>query len=75
MLELVRDLEEMFPMNVVALLGNHDLYALLDATLTQDSDRPMGRPVAEYTYAFAHPQVLEGNPPPSPKQIPFSKSV
>lgn len=56
-LELVRRMEESFPQNVVAILGNHDLYALLDAVLLPDeTDRPMGVPVSSYAYAFAHPQ-------------------
>eukprot|EP00614_Pseudopedinella_elastica_P026580 CAMPEP_0172640352 /NCGR_PEP_ID=MMETSP1068-20121228/222749_1 /TAXON_ID=35684 /ORGANISM="Pseudopedinella elastica, Strain CCMP716" /LENGTH=52 /DNA_ID=CAMNT_0013453713 /DNA_START=120 /DNA_END=274 /DNA_ORIENTATION=- len=37
-------------------MGNHDLFALLDATLKPDRDRPMGIPVSRYTYAFAHPE-------------------
>jgi hypothetical protein len=55
-LEFVRELEQAFPTNVVAMMGNHDLFALLDATLVGTADRPMGGPVAEYTFAFPHPQ-------------------
>ena len=36
--------------------GNHDLFALLDATLVESAGRPMGGPAYEYSYAFAHPQ-------------------
>ena len=56
-LELVRDLEQAFPTHVVAMMGNHDLFMLLDATLSDDADRPMAVPVFEYSYAFMHPQT------------------
>jgi hypothetical protein len=55
-LEFLRELEHAFPANVVAMMGNHDLFALLDATLVETAGRPMGIPVAEYTFAFPHPQ-------------------
>lgn len=55
-LELVRDLEAAFPTHVLAMMGNHDLFALLDTALADGADRPMGVPVTEYTYAFNHPQ-------------------
>ena len=38
------------------MLGNHDLFALLDAVLAPGAARPMGRPVGDFTYAFTHPQ-------------------
>ena len=56
-LELVRGLEAAFPANIVAMMGNHDLFALLDASLSPAADRPMGIDVGEYVYAFTHPQV------------------
>lgn len=55
-LELVRELETAFPTHVVAMMGNHDLFALLDVALADDADRPMRHSVLEYTYAFSHPQ-------------------
>lgn len=56
-LEFVRDLETAFPTHVVAMLGNHDLFALLDVALEDSADRPMNIPVLEFTYAFPHPQT------------------
>ena len=55
-LEFVRDLEAAFPRHVLAILGNHDLFALLDATLPPSAARPMGAPAYEFTFAFPHPQ-------------------
>ena len=55
-LELMRSLTDALPDQVVAVVGNHDLFALLDASLTPSSSRPMGTVVAEFSYAFAHPQ-------------------
>ncbi len=56
-LELVRDLETAFPTHVVAMMGNHDLFTLLDVALDDGADRPMGIPVLEFAYAFQHPQT------------------
>lgn len=56
-LELVRDLEDAFPTHVVAMMGNHDLFTLLDVALEDGADRPMGAPVLDFTYAFTHPQT------------------
>eukprot|EP01043_Picozoa_sp_COSAG02_P084915 COSAG02_NODE_22659_length_745_cov_0.603715_2_plen_104_part_01 len=56
-LELVRDLETAFPAHVVAMMGNHDLFTLLDVALEDGADRPMGIPVLEFAYAFQHPQT------------------
>ena len=56
-LELVRDLEDAFPTHVVAMMGNHDLFTLLDVALEDGADRPMGTPVLDFTYAFVHPQT------------------
>ena len=41
------------------MLGNHDLFILLDAVLdpTPETRRPMGLRVSQYPYSFAHPQV------------------
>ena len=55
-LELMRSLTDALPDHVVAVVGNHDLFALLDASLTPSRTRPMGTVVAEFSYAFAHPQ-------------------
>lgn len=55
-LEFVRALETAFPRNIVAMMGNHDLFALLDVTMREGADRPMGMPVSEYAFAFPHPQ-------------------
>ena len=55
-LELVRQVQEAFPSQVLAMMGNHDLFAMLDAVLTPTAARPMGAPVSQYSYAFTHPQ-------------------
>ena len=56
-LEFVRQLHQTFPSHVVAILGNHDLFALVDAVLDpSDHRRPMGTAVTNYAYAFVHPQ-------------------
>ena len=56
-LELVKALTDAFPDRVAAVIGNHDFFALLDATLALGTSRPMGVPVSTFTYAFNHPQV------------------
>ena len=55
-LELVRQVQQAFPSQVLAMMGNHDLFAMLDAVLTPTAARPMKAPVSEYSYAFTHPQ-------------------
>jgi len=54
----MRGLCQRFPNNVVTVLGNHDLFLLLDAVLADGYDRPMGRPTSEYVYSFNHPQTF-----------------
>jgi len=56
-LEFVMAIETRFPDHVVAIMGNHDLFALLDAVLPpSERDRPMRVPVSSYAYSFLHPQ-------------------
>lgn len=55
-MEFVRNLTTMFPRNVVALLGNHDLYLLLDTLLLDGASPVMGIPVRDYAFAFTHPE-------------------
>ena len=70
-LNFVKMLTERFPDNVVAMLGNHDLFALIDASTVlaradnftsmphaspMETTHPMGGPVSRYVYAFQHPE-------------------
>lgn len=56
-LEFVRSLEAAFPDRVAALMGNHDLFMYLDATLDgRDATRPMGHAVGAFPYSFFHPE-------------------
>eukprot|EP00329_Picozoa_sp_Boothbay-MS584-11_P003868 34590_3 len=56
--KFVRGLETAFPKNVVAMMGNHDLFTLLDVTLTAGAGRPMGVPVSEFAYAIHAPTAI-----------------
>ena len=47
---------EAFPQRVLALIGNHDLYALCDALLEDGASPLMGVPVRDFAYAFTHPE-------------------
>jgi len=56
-LEFIRTLEEMFPTHIVAIMGNHDLYMLIDTMMhPQSHSYPMGQPVHDFTYSFVHPE-------------------
>mmetsp|Transcript_109836 Transcript_109836/g.309714 ORF Transcript_109836/g.309714 Transcript_109836/m.309714 type:complete len:458 (+) Transcript_109836:25-1398(+) len=55
-LEFVRNLTEAWPDNVLALLGNHDLYFLSDALFSDGATQLMGSPVHQFVYAFTHPE-------------------
>ena len=62
-LEFVRTLTTRFPRNVAAIMGNHDLFLYLDATLDgRETRRPMGRAVATYAYSFFHPEEYVAGP-------------
>lgn len=56
-LETIRAVQQAFPDRVVAIVGNHDLFALIDTVLDPKvSKRPMRYPVSQYAYSFVHPQ-------------------
>jgi len=58
-LEFVKTLHESFPANVLPMLGNHDLYMLLDATLEVNfakNHHPMGQMAHDFSYAFINPE-------------------
>jgi len=55
-LELIRDVHRAFPDRVVPIIGNHDLFAILDTVLDATARRPMRRAVTKYSYSFVHPQ-------------------
>mmetsp|Transcript_23825 Transcript_23825/g.34813 ORF Transcript_23825/g.34813 Transcript_23825/m.34813 type:complete len:521 (-) Transcript_23825:177-1739(-) len=55
-LNLIRQLETRFPNNIVAFMGNHDLFSLMDSTFGSDSGKAFGRPVHDYVHAFVHPE-------------------
>lgn len=55
-LEFVRNLTVSFPRNVLAMMGNHDLYTLADALLPSGATRFMGAAVKDFAYAFLHPE-------------------
>lgn len=55
-LEFVRNLTVSFPRNVLAMMGNHDLYTLADALLPSGATRSMGAAVKDFAYAFLHPE-------------------
>jgi len=55
-LEFVRNLTEAFPDQVLAMLGNHDLYMLMDSLWSDGATQLMGRPVRDFAYAFTHPE-------------------
>jgi len=57
-LEFIRSLHQLFPDNILPMLGNHDLYLLLDATLDFNfsEQHPMGQMAHDFTYAFIHPE-------------------
>eukprot|EP00435_Cladocopium_sp_Y103_P046829 s1915_g13.t1 len=71
--EFVRNLTVSFPHNVLAMMGNHDLYTLADALLPSGATRFMGAAVKDFAYAFLHPAPGAdgsgpGRPPPKPKR-------
>mmetsp|Transcript_15662 Transcript_15662/g.23728 ORF Transcript_15662/g.23728 Transcript_15662/m.23728 type:complete len:461 (-) Transcript_15662:1-1383(-) len=57
-LEFVRSLQESFPDNIVTMLGNHDVFLVLDTALSfsQNNPHPLGFPFYEYAYSFMHPE-------------------
>jgi len=57
-LELVRNLQQTFPSNVVTMLGNHDFFLLLDTALSfsVENPHPLGFPFYDYAYSFMHPE-------------------
>ena len=56
-LEFIRTLEENFPTQICAIMGNHDLYMLIDTAMHQNyHSYPMGQPVHDFTYSFVHPE-------------------
>ncbi|EGB07869.1 expressed protein [Aureococcus anophagefferens] len=62
-LALVRSLVEAFPDRVAAIMGNHDLFLYLDATLDgSDPRRPMRMSVQAYPYSFFHPEEYAASP-------------
>ena len=63
-LSFVRELQETFPNNVVTILGNHDVFMILDTALSfsKSNPHPLGFPFYEYAYSFVHPEeYLESN--------------
>lgn len=55
----MRALCETFPAHVAAVLGNHDLFALLDAVLAEGARPADGRPHGRNSvYAFSHPEAF-----------------
>jgi len=55
-LTFVRNLTWSFPRNVLALIGNHDLYFLADSVLPNGAANLMGVPVRDFTFSFIHPE-------------------
>jgi len=56
-LEFIRALEESFPSHILAIMGNHDLYMLIDTMMhPYFHSYPMGQPVHDFTYSFVHPE-------------------
>ncbi len=60
-LTFIRELQTTFSENVVSILGNHDFFQILDASLEYDVDyqnnpHPLGHPQHDYAYAFVHPE-------------------
>ncbi|OLP95710.1 Uncharacterized protein AK812_SmicGene22111 [Symbiodinium microadriaticum] len=55
-LSFVRNLTWSFPKNVLALIGNHDLYFLADSVLPDGAATLMGVPVRDFTFSFIHPE-------------------
>ncbi len=57
-LTFVRELQTTFTNNVVSILGNHDFFQILDASLDYDDSNPhpLGHPQHDYAYAFVHPE-------------------
>eukprot|EP00439_Symbiodinium_sp_Y106_P086922 s485_g36.t5 len=55
-LTFVRNLTWSFPRNVLALIGNHDLYFLADSVLPEGAANLMGVPVRDFTFSFIHPE-------------------
>lgn len=56
-LDFVRRLVESFPDRVAAIMGNHDLFMYLDATLDGgEARRPFGHALGALPYSFFHPE-------------------
>ncbi|CAE7327624.1 SLP2 [Symbiodinium natans] len=55
-LSFVRNLTWSFPRNVLALMGNHDLYFLADSVLPDGATTLMGIPVRDFSFSFIHPE-------------------
>jgi len=58
-LEFVKNLHELFPDNILPMLGNHDLYLLLDAPFEVNFAKKhhhMGKIVHDFSYAFINPE-------------------
>jgi len=57
-LYFVRELQETFPNNVVTILGNHDVFLVLDTSLSFNATNPypLSAPFYDYAYSFMHPE-------------------
>mmetsp|Transcript_3888 Transcript_3888/g.4449 ORF Transcript_3888/g.4449 Transcript_3888/m.4449 type:complete len:479 (+) Transcript_3888:90-1526(+) len=57
-LSFVRDVQTALPDNVVSILGNHDFFQVMDASLLYDEDNPhpLQFPQHDYAYSFIHPE-------------------
>jgi len=57
-LYFVRELQETFPDNVVTILGNHDVFLVLDTSLSFNATNPypLSAPFYDYAYSFMHPE-------------------
>ncbi len=59
-LSFVKELQTTFHTNIVTILGNHDFFQILDATLDysdhENNPHPLGHPQHDYAYSFVHPE-------------------
>lgn len=57
-LKFVRELQETFPNNIVTMLGNHDVFLVLDTALSfsEENPHPLTHPFYDYAYSFMHPE-------------------
>ncbi len=57
-LKFVKELQETFPNNIVTMLGNHDVFLILDTALSfyPENPHPLGFPFYDYAYSFMHPE-------------------